>query len=383
MLHEPYGESQQRFGRLDGLFAKNQEARDFLAQAILDSVTVMMAVLDTNGRVHIVNEAWRRQARESCSPDQLARTGIGMNYLDVCKHAQGTSAEEAPEAFAGIEAVLGGRQSSFTLEYPCFSSARQSWYLMSVTPLPGNAGAVVAHIDITERKELEQRKDEFISIASHELKSPLTALTLLSSHLRKKLTENDSFMAEQMLTRMEGQVRTLTCLINDLLDVSKIQAGRLGYAKEPFDLDALINEIVETAQLTSPGHRLMIHGASHATISGDRDKLGQVFINLLSNAIKYSPQADHVDISLETVQDGAFVRIQDVGIGIPKERQDRLFERFYRVDTSKQNDVPGLGLGLYIAREIIKHHGGEITVSSEEGKGSIFSVSLPLHVSAT
>lgn len=190
-------------------------------------------------------------------------------------------------------------------------------------------------------------------------------------------------MAEQMLIRMEGQVRTLTCLINDLLDVSKIQVGRLDYAKEPFDLDALINEIVETAQLTSPGHRLMIHGASHATISGDWDKLGQVFINLLSNAIKYSPQADHVDISLETVQDGAFVRIQDAGIGIPKERQDRLFERFYRVDTSKQNDVPGLGLGLYIAHEIIKHHGGEIMVSSEEGKGSIFSVSLPLHVSAT
>ncbi|GHO61722.1 hypothetical protein KSC_006140 [Ktedonobacter sp. SOSP1-52] len=383
MLHEPYGESQQAFGHLDGLFAKNPEARDFLAQAILDSVTVMMAVLDTNGRVHIVNEAWRRQARESCSPDQLTRAGIGMNYLDVCKHAQGASAEEAPEAFAGIEAVLGGRQSSFTLEYPCFSPARQSWYLMSVTPLPGNAGAVVAHIDITERKQLEQQKDIFISMASHELRAPLTALKGLTQLEKKKSEKRGLSESLRFLTKMEKHIDQLTKLVTELFDAAKMQAGRLDYVKEPLDLDALINEIVETAQLTSPGHRLTIHGASHATISGDRDKLGQAFTNLLSNAIKYSPQADYVDISLETVQDGAFVRIQDAGIGIPKERQDRLFERFYRVDTSKQNYVPGLGLGLYIAHEIIKHHGGEITVSSEEGKGSIFSVSLPLHVSAT
>lgn len=378
MLHEQYGESQQRFGRLDGLFAKSPEAPDFLAQAILDSVTVMMAVLDADGNVHVVNEAWRRQARESCSPEQLARTGIGMNYLEVCRQAQGTSAEEAPEAFAGIESILGGRRSSFTLEYPCFSPTRQSWYLMSVTPLPRNAGAVVAHIDITERKQLEQQKDIFISMASHELRTPLTALKGLTQLEKKKCEKRGISEALRFLAKMERQIDQLTKFVTELFDVSKMQAGRLDYAKEPLDLDALINEIVETTQLTSPGHRLTVHGASYATISGDRDKLGQVFSNLLSNAIKYSPQADHVDIYLEAVRDVAFVRIQDGGIGIPKERQGQLFERFYRVDISRRNYVPGLGLGLYIAREIVKHHGGEITVKSDEGKGSTFVVSLPL-----
>ncbi len=136
------------------------------AQAILDSLNIITAVLDTNGKIFVVNEAWRRMARESCRPDRLERTGVGMNYLQICREAQGVSAELAPEASAGIEAVLGGTQSSFTLEYPCFSPTRQGWYLMNATPLPQNKGAVVAHIDITERKHLEQQLTTQIEMAA-------------------------------------------------------------------------------------------------------------------------------------------------------------------------------------------------------------------------
>ncbi len=138
---------------------QERQADESLAQAIFDSVDVMMAVLDSNGTICLLNEAWRRQQRERCTAaDQLERTGVGMNYLDVCQHAQGECAEEAPAALAGIQAVLQGTSPSFILEYPCFCATNQSWYMVRVTPLPQNKGAVVAHIDITERKLLDNKK---------------------------------------------------------------------------------------------------------------------------------------------------------------------------------------------------------------------------------
>jgi len=142
-------------------------ANDSLAQAILDALDITIAILDPSGNIFAVNEAWRRMARNACLPERLERTGIGMNYLHVCRDAQGISAVEAPEAAAGIEAVLQGAQSSFLLEYPCFSPSRQSWYIMHVTPLPDNRGAVVAHVDITERKHLEQHLQSEIAIAAN------------------------------------------------------------------------------------------------------------------------------------------------------------------------------------------------------------------------
>jgi signal transduction histidine kinase len=300
-----------------------------------------------------------------------------MNYLEVCRQARGACSEEAPEALAGIQAVLQGTQPSFTLEYPCFSATQHNWYLMSVTPLPQNRGAVTAHIDITERILLDQQKDTFIGMASHELRTPLTALKMLARRAKKKWAEG---MRDPLLdvTKMETQIDRLTKLVAELMDVSKIQAGTFDYDEEMIDLDALLDEVVETTQQMNSGHRLLIHGASHAMITGDRSKLSQVFTNLLSNAIKYSPQANTVDIYRETSHDAALVSVHDDGIGISGEHLGSIFERFYRINTPRSTHVAGLGMGLYIADEIVKQHRGNITVTSEEGKGSTFSVSLPL-----
>jgi len=141
---------------------------DSFSQAILDSLDITMAVIDPGGTIFAVNEAWKRMARNSCLPELLGRTGIGMNYLSVCKGVLGPSSERemAQEAAEGIEAVLQGTQPSFLLEYPCFSPTRQSWYLMNVTPLPRNNGAVVAHIDITELKHLELHLQAEIKMAA-------------------------------------------------------------------------------------------------------------------------------------------------------------------------------------------------------------------------
>ncbi|EFH85830.1 PAS domain-containing sensor histidine kinase [Ktedonobacter racemifer] len=252
--------------------------------------------------------------------------------------------------------------------------------LVGAALLEGEQSQHIAFLlDMTERKELERRKDEFISIASHELKVPLTALTLLSSRLRKKLTGNDGFAAEQVLTRMEGQVRTLTRLINDLLDVSKIQMGKFDYADESLDLASLIHEVVAECQHATTTHTLEVHGALSGSFVGDRDRLSQVVTNLLTNAVKYSPQANRVDIHLSRSSGYARIHVQDYGVGIPKEQQQIIFERFNRGTYSrKERAFPGLGMGLYIAQEIVKHYQGEILVESEEGKGAIFTLSLPM-----
>jgi signal transduction histidine kinase len=139
----------------------------------------------------------------------------------------------------------------------------------------------------------------------------------------------------------------------------------------------LLQEITETLQQTNPSHTLMVGGMVGTSLIGDRDRLGQVFTNLISNAIKYSPDAEKVEIDLRTSEDAVTISVRDHGLGIPREQHDKIFERFYRASGPKQKAVPGLGMGLYIVAEIVKGHGGNITVDSTVGKGSTFTVTLP------
>jgi signal transduction histidine kinase len=145
-------------------------------------------------------------------------------------------------------------------------------------------------LDNSARKELEQRKDAFISIASHELRNPLTALKLQTILLHRQLAKQSIPASAPTLSSMETQINKVTRLVEELLDVSKVQAGRLEYLQEPVDLDALLREMADTMQQTHPSHRILVHGAAQTSLIGDPDWLGQAFINLLSNAIKYAPE---------------------------------------------------------------------------------------------
>jgi signal transduction histidine kinase len=233
-------------------------------------------------------------------------------------------------------------------------------------------------LDNSARKELEQRKDDFINMASHELRNPLAAVKLQTQLVRKRLEKQSHHEAATALSRMEGPINRLERLTAELLDVSKIQAGRLEYLQETVDFDALLREITDTMQYLNPSHTLVVRGAVHTSLMADRDRLGQVFTNLISNAIKYSPNTETVEIDLSTSEERVTVRVCDHGLGIPREQRGKVFERFYRVTDPKQKAIPGLGMGLYIVAEIVKHHGGTITVDSEVGKGSTFHVALPL-----
>jgi len=250
--------------------------------------------------------------------------------------------------------------------------------LIGSTLLAGSQHEGVSFIlDVSERRELRQ-KDEFISMASHELNTPLTSLLAYTDLLRLVLEKEGSQQALGYVSKMEVQLEKLVRLVSDLLDISRALGGSLTYAQELVVMDDLVREVVENVQLTTPRHRILIEGEAACELIGDRDRLRQVVLNLLSNAIKYSPQAETVVVRLARTPEEITVSIQDFGIGIPTRSQERIFERFYRGTSHMEKRFPGLGIGLYIAQQIVTHHGGRIWVESVEGQGSTFTFALPL-----
>ncbi len=253
---------------------------------------------------------------------------------------------------------------------------------LSISPVKDSAGNIIGAAkiarDITERKELERRKDEFISMASHELKTPVTSLKGFTQLLLRQFKRLDDNETLRYLARMDTQLNKLTKLISDLLDISKMQTGQLEYRMEPFDLNVLAQEIVENVQGMTQTHRLILQKTAEVCVFGDRDRVGQVLINLLSNAIKYSPGADQVIVQIATDGTNALVSVQDFGIGIAEAHQEKIFERFYQVNEPAEKTYPGLGIGLYITSQIIRRHRGCLWVKSQKGEGSVFNFSLPL-----
>jgi signal transduction histidine kinase len=229
--------------------------------------------------------------------------------------------------------------------------------------------------DLICAKELEQRKDDFINMAAHELRTPLTVLKLQTFLLHRQLVRQG--ISAPDLSSIEESINTVTRLVEELLDVSKIQAGWLEYRQEMVDVDTLLRVAATSMQLTYPTHHILLEGEAKASLMADRDRLDQVFTNLLSNAIKYSPAAETVEINLSATPETVTVRVRDYGLGIPQEQREKIFERLYRTAGTKQGVIPGLGMGLYIAAEIVKHYEGTITVESTVGEGSTFTVTFP------
>jgi signal transduction histidine kinase len=232
--------------------------------------------------------------------------------------------------------------------------------------------------ELVQRKKLEKQKDEFIGVASHELKTPVTSIKSFAQILRYKFEREGRSKEADLLGKLDLQIDKLTSLIGDLLDVTKIEAGKMLFTESMFDFDALVSEITEEMQRTTERHTLSIQGKTGKMIFGDRDRIGQVLINLISNAIKYSPQAKKINITVSLESGKVKVCVQDFGIGIRREKQDKVFDRFFRVSGPGKETYPGLGLGLYISSQIIKRSGGKIWVESVEGKGSMFCFVLPL-----
>lgn len=239
--------------------------------------------------------------------------------------------------------------------------------------------AVVGNFrNITERKLLEKQKDEFLGVVSHELKTPLTSIKAFAQVIQRRFVSAEDKKSIELLGKMDTQINKLTNLIRDLFDISKVDSGRFKLKKKYFNFDGLLNEIVEEMRMTTQKHKIYIKSTVSKKIYTDRERIGQVLTNLLTNAVKYSPENSNINIG-STVENKLLVTyVEDFGIGIPEDHVKDIFNRFFRVEKKSYNTVPGMGLGLSIASEIIKLHNGNIWAESEYGKGSRFYFTLPL-----
>lgn len=235
-------------------------------------------------------------------------------------------------------------------------------------------------INIDHRKYLEHRKDDFLAIASHEFKTPVTSLKVYAQTLKREFASKGDLQSAEKFAKMDVQLDKLNGLVDDLLDVTKLEKGELVFSTDSFDYDELVHETIEVMQRTTLRHEISIEGRSARHLQGDRNRVAQILSNLIGNAIKYSPSSTAIVITVASNDTGIMTSVKDYGVGIAKENYDKLFERFYRVSGSGKGSYPGLGLGLYICAEIIAGMNGRIRVSSELGKGSEFSFTLPLNL---
>lgn len=258
-------------------------------------------------------------------------------------------------------------------------NGKHIWIESAMTNLlkdPNVEAVVLNYRDISERKLLETQKEDFISIATHELKTPVTSIKGYAQVLQSRFAQEGNPNAVALLAKMNVQITKLTNLIGDLLDVTKVDGGILQFHKTSLNFDALVTDIIDEMQMTTTKHHIEKKLSAPKTITGDRDRLGQVITNLLSNAIRYSPHNKKIIVSTSTNKREMRLCVQDFGIGIQKEKKDRVFERFFRAGSS-EDTFAGLGLGLFISSEIIKRHGGRMWVDSIEGAGSKFCFVIP------
>lgn len=353
----------------------NQQVDETLA-FLVESAPFGFGFFDMDLRFRHVNKQMTRIHNKSKEEhlgrklgEILSRDNLSIESNEIVRIVQGVLDNDQPVInleISGIPQPETGEVKHWQVSY------------YPVHSLTGETLGVSTYVlDITERKILEQRKDDFINMASHELKTPLTALKTMVQMLKKRLVKQDLHELVPSVIRMDCQIDTLTKLVTELLDVSKMRAGNLEYADALVDINELLRDLIETLQPGAPQHQIILAGQTCRPVHGDKDRLEQVFTNLLTNAIKYSPEADRVSLHIDTCESAVIVRVRDYGIGIPKDVQKHIFERFYRVQRVRDNNFPGLGMGLYIVEAIVKRHGGQITVESEEGEGSTFSVTLP------
>ncbi len=255
------------------------------------------------------------------------------------------------------------------------------WQLSRAIPQRDAAGNIQMWVgtstDIQEIKEQDQQKDYFISMASHELKTPITSIKGYVQILQSTYEKNEDPFLKSSLKVIDKQITTLTSLISDLLDVSKIKSGNLVLNKEDFEITTLVQEVIAEIKHINPDYTINFLHSNTVTVYADKGRIGQVLINFLTNAVKYSPQSKTINVDSFIEDDYVGVSVEDSGIGISKIDQEKIFERFYRVEGKNEKTFPGFGIGLFIASEIIQRHEGKVGVKSEPGKGSRFYFSIP------
>ena len=228
-------------------------------------------------------------------------------------------------------------------------------------------------------RQLTRAREEFIAAAVHEIKTPVAVIKTSVQFLQQFPPEQREQRLPPMLERLDRQCNRLDRLVTDVLEVTRLDLRKMELRRRPTDVRALVERVVAEMQNVSPNHCLVITQVDSVEAELDADRVEQVFYNLLDNAIKYSPSGGNVDVSLRRDGDAFVVAVRDRGIGIPADKQQRIFERFYRAHAgTRYEHAASLGVGLYLSRELVRRHGGRIWFESAEGEGATFYVRLPL-----
>ncbi len=358
-------------------------------RAILNSANHSMISTDVTGRILTTNAAAQKWLHYSQKELIGASICVLHDSRELQARAEGLGKAMGmtiPSDFqALIEKAKYGVPDSIECSYVRKNGERFPVSL-SVTALRNEAGELSGYLmiatDISERRKVERMKDEFVSVVSHELRTPLTsikgALGLLAGGAVGTLPESGRRMLQLALNNTER----LTRLVNDILDLDRIESGRLALHKETYAVAALMRESASSVRVLAESAHVVVEAvpAGHA-VEVDSGRMVQVFVNLLGNAIKFSSPGSKVVFAAETRGDTIIFTVKDRGRGIPADKLDRVFERFEQVDASDSREKGGSGLGLAICRGIVQQHGGRIWAESELGLGSTFSVELPLAVS--
>lgn len=328
-------------------------------------------VCDREGCIVLSNPAASRMLR-------IPESSLMGNFLSQC----GLN----PELAKTIDESLKAKDLSYTSvsQEMSIGESGEVFLRAHTAPVRNDLGETIGSVtvlqDISYLKELDKMKSEFIAMVAHELRAPIAAVEQQLTVILNRMAGEVSEKQERLLTRAKERTKGLLGLIKDLLDLSKIEAGRMVQYKEPLTLQEVIQKVVDLMRVEAENKKIdlqFLPPSKNPPIQADRTSMEGIFTNLISNAIKYTPEGGKVWVTLS--EEGGFVKatVSDTGIGIKKEDLPRIFDKFYRVKTAETREIVGTGLGLSIVKSIVDAHHGSITVESQEGGGSTFTVLLP------
>jgi PAS domain S-box-containing protein len=345
-------------------------------RAVIDSDPNGLALFDAEGKLQLASH---RLEEIFGLP---LRSMLGQLWRDIYRRKlEHVVSGDRDQLFARVQHHFEDRESRATDELE-LERPRHRWVTRTTVPVlaPDGEylGRLFVYVDVTEQRELDRLRSDFLTVAAHELRTPLTPLSMYLQSMERKVFRQQGIEPE-LVGKARRQVGRLTRLVEDVLDVSRLESRRLELKRETIDLNELVDQVVGDFRAGSRQHEIIFR-RSHELVAVDADhaRIEQVLVNLLANAVKYSPQGGQIVVQVDRVGREARTSVADSGIGIPPDERKRLFQRFFRAHNVSTRHFGGLGIGLFVSNEIVDRHGGRFEVESEPGRGSTFTFYLPL-----